>query len=72
MEIGDWVIPSPPTQPYRITLHGPMIEMACVGCGVPTYGVQRTGRIGAGGLEEDNPDIPPRCTRCARQVYGLS
>jgi NAD-dependent SIR2 family protein deacetylase len=69
--IGDWITPQPPAVPYRVTMHGPNIEDRCVDCGVTTYSVQRTGRIGTGGLEEDNPQIPSRCDKCGRKRWGV-
>ena len=56
---------------YRETIFGPFMADKCVDCGAVVYSVQPTGRIGAGGLEEDNSPTPARCSTCGRKHHGL-
>lgn len=58
---------------FRGTLHGPLVRATCIDCGRGPIAVgQPTGRIGAGGLVEDEPDIPARCGSCARAHHGAT
>lgn len=58
---------------YRETLHGPMRLGACVDCGKPALEVQPTGRIGAGGREEDTGGAAEtRCDACGRAHHGAA
>jgi hypothetical protein len=53
------------------TFHGPMVWGPCVGCGRSVMVVGRTGRIGAGGLEEDTGSTAQaRCSSCGRAHHG--
>jgi DNA-directed RNA polymerase subunit RPC12/RpoP len=56
---------------FRETIHGPLMEDTCVDCGAGVYSVQPTGRIGAGGMEEDTSTVSARCSTCGRKHYGL-
>lgn len=58
---------------FRETITGsPFMADKCVDCGEVVYSCQPTGRIGAGGLEEDNSPTPARCSTCGRRHHGLA
>ena len=70
MGVGDWH-EFPDGYRFRETLHGPLVIGECVDCGKPIGVVQATGRIGAGGLEEDAGGELSRCVACGRRHHGL-